>query len=873
MWRSAVSDRPPQRPGPELLAPAGDADSLLAALQAGANAVYFGLDDGLNARARARNFSLAALPQTCDQIHRAGALAYLTLNTLVFEHELAMLEDVLRQVAAAGVDAVIVQDPAVALLCRALAPTLQVHASTQMTISSAEGARFAQQLGVTRVVVPRELSIPEIRQFAAGTDLELEVFVHGALCMSWSGQCLTSEAWGGRSANRGQCAQSCRMPYDLVVDGQRRPLGEVQYLLSPQDLLALPLVSELASAGVHGLKIEGRQKGPQYVHTAVSAYRAALDSLGSAAVPGQRTSMTQPLTALSLSYSRGFSQGFLAGADHQQLVEGRFPKHRGLLLGEVAEVAHGALRVVRAVRHATGGFGLHPGQTAPSRLEQGDAVPRPGMGIGVDTGRPEAEEPGGALFGVEPTQDGWWLRLGTGDRSIDLRGVLPGHRVWLTQDPLLVRQTEKLLQAHAPQGRIAVSLAVQGAVGAPLQTTWTAHGPIGRNCTVQLASDLPLAAAAGSALDDALLRDKLGALGGTPFSLHDLALQGLAGGLHLPVSALKALRRAAVDQLWQQIAAAHVHAVDPAPIAGRVRAEAAALHAKRPLDQQGLLPHLVPLVRTEAQLQAVIDAGVAEVILDWMDLVGLTRAVDQARAAGLRVVIATVRVQKPGEDGFDRRFARLQPDGVVVRHWGALMHFSALAAPPRVHADFSLNVTNSVTAHHLLALGADTVTAAHDLDVAQLRNLLDFVPPERVEVVVHHHIATFHTEHCVYAHLLSHGKDFHSCGRPCEQHAVSLADHQGKEHPVIVDVGCRNTVFNAQAQSAAAAVPELLARGVRRFRVEFVREDRAATLAVLAAYQALLRCQLTPAALLAQVQVHEQFGVTAGTMRTWGGQP
>ena len=192
---------------PELLAPAGDAEALRAALAAGADAVYFGLDMGFNARARTANFALETLPATVAQIHAAGARAYLTLNTLIFEPELLAVEVILRAVADAGVDALIVQDPAVALLARALAPTLEVPASTQMTISSPEAAVFAQTLGCTRVVVPRELSVAEIRQFAAGTPLELEVFIHGALCMSWSGQCLTSEAWGGRSANRGQCVQ------------------------------------------------------------------------------------------------------------------------------------------------------------------------------------------------------------------------------------------------------------------------------------------------------------------------------------------------------------------------------------------------------------------------------------------------------------------------------------------------------------------------------------------------------------------------------------------------------------------------------------------------------------------------------------------
>ena len=210
---------------PEVLAPAGDRESLHAALAAGAEAVYFGLDEGFNARARASNFRVDGLAELVVEIHRAGARAYLALNTLIFESELPKVEEILVKVAESGVDAIIVQDPAICLLASLICPQLEIHASTQMTISSPEAAKFAETLGVTRVVVPRELSVNEIRRFREGTELELEVFIMGALCMAWSGQCLSSEAWGGRSANRGKCAQACRLPYQLVVDGETKISG------------------------------------------------------------------------------------------------------------------------------------------------------------------------------------------------------------------------------------------------------------------------------------------------------------------------------------------------------------------------------------------------------------------------------------------------------------------------------------------------------------------------------------------------------------------------------------------------------------------------------------------------------------------------
>ncbi len=854
---------------PEILAPAGDLDSLQAALASGADAVYFGLDEGFNARARAENFSLERLPETVALIHRAGARAYLTLNTLIFEPELPVVEHLVRRAAAAGIDALILQDPAVALLARALCPQLELHASTQMTVSSAEGVRFAQGLGICRVVVPRELSVAEIRRLAGQTNVELEVFIHGALCMSWSGQCLTSEAWGGRSANRGQCAQSCRLPYDLVVDGQTRELGDVKYLLSPKDLAGVRAVPELIDIGVHGLKIEGRLKGPQYVSATVQGYRRWVEGILAGAPDEAR--LERDLADMSVAYSRGFSHGFLAGSDHQTLVEGRFPKARGSYLGRVRAISGKEVLIVPDERPWTGGLGLgaerpeEPAGQVSSPLKGEPAAsaidPRPGMGVVFDAGRPEDKnEPGGPIFRVEREGDGWVL--GFGNPGPDLGRVEVGQRVWINSDPALARRVEALLAEGEPEGRIPLELKVSGSAEGPLHVHGTAWGH-----EASAASQVLLASARGGGLDEALLRDKLGAFGGTPFRLSRLDCSGLAPGLHLPVSELKALRRQLVSELLVAVERGYRRTVVETPVLDPLRARLVEHVPAAPAEEA---PRLLPLCRNEAQLEAAIAARLPEVELDWMEMVGLQRAVERARAAGLRVTIATVRVQKPGEEGYDQRIDRLRPDAVLVRHWGAMMHFlERPAGQPRpvLHGDFSLNVTNSLTASYLLGLGLDTLTFSHDLDAAQLSGLLDHAPAHRFTVALHHHIATFHTEHCVYSHTLSNGRDFRTCGRPCEKQQISLRDRLGLDHPVIVDVGCRNTVFNAQAQSAASLVPRLLERGVRRFRVEFVRESQEEAARVLSAYQELLEGRLSPAEAIRRAAVHEQFGVTKGTMK------
>ncbi len=822
---------------PELLAPAGDEESLKAAVAAGADAVYFGLRGGFNARARADNFAADDLPRVFDYLHQRGVQGFVTFNTLVFDRELPFAEEALAAIARADADAIIVQDLGAARLARAVCPELPLHASTQMTVSSAEGAAIAASLGVTRVVLPRELSIDEIRLMAAGTDLELECFVHGALCVSWSGQCLTSEALQARSANRGQCAQSCRMPYDLVVDGRvetARGDEQLKYILSPRDLAAYDLLPQLLDAGVSCFKIEGRMKGPEYVANVVEKYRRALDA-------AQELRLS-PLSArdeeeLRYSFSRSFSHGFLTGGNHQQLVHGLYPGHRGVLVGRVEEVhARNRHVIVRAE------------PDAPA-LKAGDRML-------FDQGKPEDDEPRGGLHACDALGDNR-LKLvfgGVGETTLDLRLVRVGDVVWKAKDAEVTRAMKRVA---AQERKVGVSLIVSGAAGTALAVK--AVDDLGRKASAQ--SAMPLQPAVGKPLHEALVREKLCAFGETQFELRSLSLQ-LDGAVALPPSELKRLRRVLSAALSaqrpprpaRQVTVGHA----PEEIAPRIASGGIAAS-----------PVLVPLLRTLEQVEVALELGFRELELDFMELVGLGVAAERVRARGVRLVIATPRVQKPGEEGYDRRFDRLQPDGILARHLGALEHFKSTGTRPpgfTVHGDFSLNATNAITARTLLSLGLSTLTPAYDLDLAQLLDLCAGVPSERLEVTIHQHLPLFHNEHCVYSHLLSNGRDYRDCGRPCEQHLIKLRDGAGLEHPVIVDVGCRNTVFNARAQSAASCLPALLKAGVRRFRVELVRENGAESRRVLTAYRELLNGARKPRDVIADVGALEKYGVSAGTL-------
>jgi putative protease len=585
----------------------------------------------------------------------------------------------------------------------------------------------------------------------------------------------------------------------------------------------------------------------------VDSWRNWRDALLRGATDDDRLQLRRDVERTQLAYSRGGSLGFLHGDNHQTLVVATTPKHRGLEIGIVREVR------ARTVLVTVGG---------ESTLRE---LLRPGMGVKFELLGRSAEEhdpenaPGGPLFGVRFLKSDL-VELSFGQPGPDLSRVRAGDEVRLTGDPEIAREAERRVSQPA-LGRIPLTLRVSGRAGERLQVEGQAQrGEQSFRARAETQVELQ-PSRSGAGLDRKLAEDKLGAFGGTPFHLESLDLTGLAAGLHIPVSELKQVRRELVAQLDLELARNPYSPPLERLCVPELQRELSAGNT----ESLGA-PELIPLCRTEEQLEAVIASGFgagAEVELDWMEMVGLTRAVQKARSAGLRVTLATVRVQKPGEEAYDRRVAGLRPEGVLARHWGALMHFARAkneamqdAQGLAIHGDFSLNVTNSLTAHHLLGLGLETVTASHDLNKAQLLDLLRNVPQGRVALTLHHHIPTFHNSHCVYAHLLSKGADYRTCGRPCEEHRIALRDYAGHEHPVVVDVSCRNTVFNALAQSAAPLVPQLLELGVRRFRVELVWEKSDEVVRTLSAYRKLLAGEISPAAALEAARVHERYGVT-----------
>ncbi|KAH8056917.1 collagenase [Aureococcus anophagefferens] len=751
---------------PEVMAPAGGWPQLRAAVANGADAVYFGLSTH-SARARATNFDEGAeLDDVVAYLRHHEVKGYVALNTLAFDDEFDAVEALIRRCDAAGVDAIIVQDLGVMALAKAVAPGLPVHASTQQSIASADGAEFARARGATRVVVGRELSTAEIAAVVAHTAAEVECFVHGALC-------------------------ACRLPYEVLVDGagdQADGAATLNYALSPQDLCGLEDVEALTKAGVHCLKIEGRLKDERYVAATTRAYREAVDAAW-AKLRGDDADATPTVSRSDLAqvFSRGqsgdvdgLSAGFLRGPRHQSLVVGNAPRHRGVYVGEVLSVAPATKK---------------QGLTLRVRSELEDL--KRGDGVVIDGGADHArDEVGGALYDVKQVAGGFDVTFA---KAVAARPwVRAGARVWRTADAAVdaklrglasskpLRRTEVDVRVSVDGGELVVEIDDGVRVGAaktPVDARRRADA-LRRLAPARASARAPPGAARallergdGSLLDDGFDESLLEFKVGVAVLVRDL----------------------------DQCAAAVDYALTTPPSD---------------------------------------DFSVDEVVLDFLELKGLREAVAaiRERAPGLNVVVAAPRISLPGEDGALEKLLALGPDALLARSPGQLRYFAGRDVELR--GDFSLNAANALTANDLFddAAALTRLTPAHDLGGAAVARLARRLTPSRrakLEAVAHQHLPIFHASHCLYARHLSKGDSFENCGHVCERHTIHLRDEAGADHVVLADMGCRNTVFNAQAQSAADALGSWLDAGISRYRVEFVDESPAAVAAVLGAYRDL----------------------------------
>jgi U32 family peptidase len=793
-----MSESPP-RSAPELLCPAGDWDALRAALEAGADAVYFGLSDGFNARARATNFSSAELPEVLSTIHRAARRGYLTLNTLVFDSEWDSLHTVIRRAADAGVDALIIQDLGVVRRVRQLVPSMSVHASTQMTCTDEDAMKFAGHLGIDRISLPRELTLEQLRTLRSRATLGLEVFVHGALCISYSGQCLLSQAFGGRSANRGLCAQPCRLPYELLVDGQpSRTRGA--HLLSPKDLDASRLVGDLVAAGVDALKIEGRQKSAKYVMAATLLYRRAID----AAVSATEVSLDSERQWVHEVFSRGEHTGHLGGISHPALVDPRTSEHVGLLLGTYRSTLYEGGKswlVLSTSLRLSLGDGIVVGPTATGH-EVGGRV----WGLLLDGQPAAASGPAERLL--------VWL-----GPEVVAAGLLAGTEVRRTSSPEAARDLEHAVAKGRPREEVVAR--ITGRLGQrPTVEFRTARG---KTATAVVDSVLEKAVTRG--LSAELAADKLGRLGETPYHLLRVELE-LEPDTTVATSALNRARRELVEQLLEGHRVVHACAEDVSDSTPPV--------PMRPHVACGAELHV--LCRTEEQARVALGAGVEGVYLDLPRFSLTQQAFERLRAEGYASLgLATPRLQKPGEVPWEPRGLALEPAAILVRSLGSMARLVGLRGAgttshfPRLVGDVCLNVANAVSARVLLAAGLDVITPSVEVEESELDGWFRGGLGDALERVLYSSLPVLHTEYCLYAAHLSLARNCEGCPRPCRDHRLSLRDRTGHELSVVAEGSGRSTVYLGTPRWTKSRPASAGSHGFRRFRLELLEEGGAKT--------------------------------------------
>lgn len=833
---------------PELLLPVGDRAMALAAIHNGADAVYVGFPR-FNARGRTADLPLEELGDLIRTCHLYGVKVNVAFNVLIFEREFPEIVPALEGVLALKPDAFIVQDLGLAALIRRMAPEQVLHASTQMTVTNHEAIALLEDLGFKRFVLGRENSLPEIRLIKEKTAKELEVFVHGALCVAYSGQCFTSESIGGRSANRGQCAQSCRFGYELHVDGEKRELGDRQFLVSPQDLCAIAEVPELMDAGVACFKIEGRLKSPEYVAASAREFRAAVEAKA-AGRPVTAAELEAARRRMGSTYSRGFTPGWLRGVRHQELVDGRTSAHRGYEFGVIRRAAGKTVRV-----ELSRALELMPGDGV-TWARAGDAAAN------------QRKTEGARIYGVKRLSSKE-VELEFG-READVPAGLAGARIFLNLDHRLKKELGKSFTDRNAMRRVPVRIVARLEAGRPLAVRFSDG-----TRAVQAESAQPLDAAKNRPSSDESLVQELSALGATPFAALDVRVERASdAGLFVPNQELKRLRQTLTERLEtaRKDATVDGFAVTPRP----AREISAWLESTRAPSAPVKAPRFNVLLRDKDQAREVARAvargelrrdRLHSVVLDFEFGRDYAPSLEALRSAGASAGIATTRILKPQEYVHLRAIERLKPDFILVRNLGALRYYTEVSPfAGELRGDFSLNVSNHLTADYLFGKGLKTLCVSYDLSAGQVEDLLRAADGSRLEATVHQYMPSFHMEHCVFAALLSKGNSFRDCGKPCERHQVKLRDQYGNWHFIKADQECRNTMYNANAQSAAGFVRTWAELGLGAARLEALGEGGPELIRKIAAYQDFLAGDKPSDDVLAELSAMESYGLGHGSL-------
>ncbi len=815
----------------ELLAPAGEWDALVAAVENGADAVYPG-GKQFSARRTSANFTDEELERGVDYAHVRGAKIYVAVNTLLNDEEMAGAMEYILFLYRIGVNAVIVQDLGLAGLVPSLFPALDLHASTQMTTHNGATAQFLAQKGFGRVILERQLTLPEIKVIREQTGIEVEVFAHGALCIAYSGQCLMSSLIGGRSGNRGRCAQPCRLEYTLV-DSRGRSTGTEgigEHLLSPKDLNLAAYLPKLIEAGVSGIKIEGRMKRPEYVATVVRIYRQLIDRYYADPAAYKVTEAEEQ--ELAQIFNRDFTTGFVEERQGAELISYGRPSNRGLYLGRVVSYDYRERRAVIRLE-----LGLSVGDGIEVWVTEGGRI-----GANADWLEVNGQRVQSALTGETATL------------AIEGR-IRPGDRVFKTQDADLIARARQTYASPKATRKVPVQAWVNAALGEPLTLSLT--DPDGNR--VDAATEVMAAAARNRPLTEAVITGQLERLGNTPYLISHLDY-AVAPGLMVPLSAINEVRRQAVDNLTR-LRAERAKPADVAAAAQRIQ--------EYPLltFPAALRERVKPLLAVNANTREKLTAA-RRAKADWIYFGGevfrsssttLTPddyawAVEQCRSGGTGISLVVPRITKESQPGeiakWIETLATLQPDALRVANPGAL-HLARTLTDCPVQTDYPLYAFNSQALHFLRQQGAVRATVSPELTFEQIE-ALRCPDGMNLECIVHGAMTLMITEYCLPGSLLGQLTEGNACAAgACRNGPYGLRDRLDYTFPVESDQDCRQHIFNARELCLVEHLPRFIEAGIGSLRLEVQRNPAEYVERVTAIYRtALDQAWANPAAVL-----------------------
>lgn len=805
----------------ELLSPAGGEEALRAAVNNGADAVYLG-GKNFSARARAENFDREGLSRAVEYAHLRGVKVYVAVNTLLTNQELEEIASYLYFLWHLGVDALIVQDVGLWYLLRQVLPEMPLHVSTQATVTAAGAASLFYQAGARRIVLARELSLSEIEEIhRAVPGVELEVFVHGALCFSFSGQCLFSSFVGGRSGNRGWCAQPCRLAYELLRDeGQEVAAG---HLLSTRDLNLLPWLGKLAGAGVTALKIEGRLKRPEYVAVVTRVYRLALDTY--AADPGKYSALDEWQRDLEQIFSRGFTSGYLFTNQGAELMSYDRPNNRGIYLGRVQDVDRERL-------------------LARVKLEGAPLAVGDGIEFWVSRGGRRGIQVGRLLLGNRQVQS-----APAGSRvEIDVpAGVAPGDRLFKTADAALLERARKSYQDPGAGQVVPLFMEVWGRPGEPL--SGLAVDDRGHQSTAQ--TDIVGQVPERHALDLDTLQAHLGRLGGTAFYLAGLKAN-LPEPVMYPLSQLNQLRRQLVANVAQQRLGEYSRpGLDATVFAEHCRQVWRNLPVQ-PSENRWWEAKLGVKVSHPQAAIAAMEAG-ADVIYFHGEKFASTPRFSPREAAevfeigrreGKAVIYSLPRLWLVQEEKAVRHALEAAAGwgaaGVLTGNLSGIILIREVAPGLAIYGDYPLNIFNDLAIGFFYQIGLCQVTLSPEMTLEQIGHLRWRSGNYPLECLVHGSLPLMVSQHCVPGAVAGGRTPERRCSRPCRTNTFALRDRMGLVFPLETDQYCRQHIFNAKELCLVDALPHLLRLGIKRLRLELTRDPKDRVVRIVGIYRQAL---------------------------------